>query len=75
MKLVEDKQHMISLLCGILKKDTNEVIYETERLRDFEKRMDTKGDSLGGGVDGLGVWDWYIHTEVYGLIGQQGPAV
>ena len=25
--------------------------------------------------DGLGVWDWHIHTEVYGTIGQQGPVI
>ena len=29
----------------------------------------------GGGRDGLGVWDWHMHTKVYGTIGQQGPAV
>ena len=30
------------------------------------------------GVDGrarLGVWDWHMHTEVYGMTGQQGPAI
>ena len=26
----KDKYHMISLLCGILKNDTNELIYKTE---------------------------------------------
>ena len=26
----EDKYHMISLICGILKNDTNELIYKTE---------------------------------------------
>ena len=25
--------------------------------------------------DGLGVWDWYMHTAVYGMTGQQGPAI
>ena len=25
--------------------------------------------------DGLGVWDCHMHTEVYGMIGQWGPAV
>ena len=29
----------------------------------------------GGGRDGLGVWDWHMHTEVYGMTGQQGPAI
>ena len=27
------------------------------------------------GWHGLGVWDWHIHTVVYGMIGQRGPAV
>ena len=27
------------------------------------------------GRDGLGVWDWHVHMEVYGMIGQWGPAV
>ena len=26
-------------------------------------------------MDGLGVWDWHLHTKVYEIIGQQGPAV
>ena len=26
----KDKYHMISLICGILKNDTNEIIYKTE---------------------------------------------
>ena len=36
-----------------------------------------KGTGGGGGGrrDGLGVWDWYIHTELYGMTGQQGHAV
>ena len=33
--------------------------------------MVTKGDRLGG--DGLGVWDWHVHTEVYGMTGQWEP--
>ena len=24
---------------------------------------------------GLGVWDWHMHTIIYGMDGQQGPAV
>ena len=46
-----------------------------KRLIDFEnKLMVTKGDRWIG-RDRLGVWDWHIHTEVYGMIGQLGPAV
>ena len=29
----------------------------------------------GEGRNGLGVWDWHMHTDVYGTTGQQGPAV
>ena len=36
--------------------------------------MVTKGDRKEDGRDGLGVWDWHMHTEVYVRIGQQGPA-
>ena len=28
-----------------------------------------------GGWNGLGIWDWHIHMEVYGMIGQWGLAV
>ena len=29
----------------------------------------------GEGRDGLGVLDWHMHTEAYGMIGPLGPAV
>ena len=35
--------------------------------------MVTKGQV--GGRDGLGVWDWHVHIEVYGIIDHQGSAV
>ena len=38
----------------------------------LENIMVTKGVSEWG--DSLGVWDWHMHTEVYGMIGQWGPA-
>ena len=42
---------------------------------DFEdKLMVTKGDKWMG-RDGLGVWDWHVHTVVYGMTGQQEPIV
>ena len=25
-----------------------------------------------GAMDGLGVWDWHMHTEVYRMTGQWG---
>ena len=41
----------------------------------FENKiMVTKGDKWGG-RDGLGLWDWHMHTEIYGIIGQWGLAI
>ena len=37
--------------------------------------MVIKGSGQGRETDGLGVWDWHMHTKVYGMIGQQGPAL
>ena len=35
-----------------------------------------QGTGIGGWRgDGLEVWDWHMHTEVYGMTGQRGPAV
>ena len=34
-----------------------------------------RGQVGEGGRYGQGNWDWHIHTEVYRMIGQQGPAV
>ena len=48
---------------------------EQKQTHDFEKIMVTKGASGVCGKNGLGVWDWHMHTEIYGMIGQQGPAV
>ena len=48
----KDKYHMISLTCGNLKKkkDTDELIYKTERASDIEnKLMVTKGERGGEG--------------------------
>ena len=50
----KDKYHMISLTCGILKNDTNELIYkQTHRLR--KQTLFSKGK--GWGRDKLGGWD------------------
>ena len=43
------------------------------RLTDFENLMVTK-ENRGGGRDGLGIWDWHVHTKVCGMIDQWGPA-
>ena len=71
---VKDEQRDITYMWN-LKKNTKELICRTERDSDFEKVMLTKGDKWEGGKDRLGVWDWHMPTEVYGMPGQQGPAV
>ena len=46
-----------------------------ERIDFYQKEMEvlTKGDRWGVGMDGL--WDWHMHTVVYGMIGQWGPSI
>ena len=49
---------MISLICGILKNNTNELIYKTNTVTDVEnKLMVTGGLEAGWGRDKLGDWD------------------
>ena len=54
-----------------LKKDTNELICRTEKDSQTLKNLQLpKGTGdRSGGREGLGVWDWHLHTEVYGMIG------
>jgi len=60
-----------------LKKGTNDLVYKTETDSQTLKNLWLpKGTGVGGGRrDGLGVRDWHVHTEVYGMVGQQGLAV
>ena len=55
---------MISLICGIQKNDTNELIYKTEMDSDIEnKYVGTKGKKLWGGINwefGLTYSHYYI---------------
>ena len=52
------------------KKDTNELICRTETDSQTLKNLWLpKRTGWGGGRDGLGVGDWHMHTEVYGIIG------
>ena len=37
--------------------------------------MATKGDRWGWGRDELEIWDWHVHTIVYGMDGPWRPAV
>ena len=50
----KEKYHMISLICGTQKNDTNEIIYKTETDSQTQKNFWlTKGKE----GDKLGVWD------------------
>ena len=53
------------------KNDTNELIYETNRLSDLNVRL-PRGKVVG--KDKLRVWDCHIHTTIY-KIDKQGPTV
>ena len=67
---------MISSIFGIyIKKDTNKLICRTEAVSQTLKYFGYKRGQVGDGRDRLGVWDWHVHTEVYEMIGQWGPAV
>ena len=54
---------MISFICGILKSDTNELIFKTDS-QNRKEAMVTKGEK-GQGRDKLGVWDQHIHMAIY----------
>ena len=55
---------MVSIICGIFKKKDT----------DFENKLMLSKGTVGG-RHRLGVWDWYMHIEVYGMNGQQGPTI
>ena len=46
---------------------TNELICRTKM--DSQISQTNLKATGGRGKDGLGVWDWHRHTEVYGMIG------
>ena len=70
---MKDKYHMVSLICGIFKRDTNEFICTTETNSQTLRNLRLpKGTGCGGGQNGLGVWDWHM---CIGMTGQQEPAV
>ena len=60
----KDKYHVISLIYGILKHVTNELIYKTETDSNFKTDMVTKVERWRG-KDKLVVWDWHMHTTMF----------
>ena len=53
----KDKYHMISLMCGIQKYNTNKLIYKTEIDSQTQKANLQLPKEKGVGRDKLGVWD------------------
>ena len=51
----KDKNYMISLICGILKKDTNELIYQ--QIHTYGKQIYGYQKNKGVRRNKLGVWD------------------
>ena len=71
----QKKYHMISLKCGILKNDISEFIYKIETDSHTLKINLWLPKGKVWERNGLGIWDWPMHTIVYGMDGQWGPAV
>ena len=71
---VKEKHHMI-FVSNLKKRIQMNFLRNRNRLTDFEnKLMVTKGNRCRG-RDGLRLWGWHMHMEVYGMIGQWGPIV
>ena len=65
---------MISLICGIRRGDTNELIDKRERLTDFKnKLLVTEGKMWGEGIRSLILT--YTHYYIYEIDNQQGCTV
>ena len=73
---VKDKHHMIYIpyIWNLYKGCKWTYVQNRNRLTDFEKHDYQRGQ-VGCGVDGLEIWDWHLQADVYGMIGQWGPAV
>ena len=72
---VKDKHQIISLLCRIFKKDTNELIYKTKTNSQILKNLWLPKEIGGAGDGWIQVWDWHTNTVAYGMIGQWGPVI
>ena len=58
------------------KTDTNKIIYKIKT--DSQTLKTNLGLPKGtgwGGEEWTGVWDWHMNIVVYGMTGQQGPAI
>ena len=56
--------------------DTKEIKCSTETdSKTLKTNLWVPKETGGGGKDGLEIWDWHMVTEVYGMTGQERPAV
>jgi len=60
---------------NLKKSDIRELIYKTETDTQTLKTNLRLPKGKEGGRDGLRVWDWHMHSIVYGMDSQRGPAV
>ena len=60
---------------GEEKKDANELISRIEAESDFDNKLTVTKRDRWGGRNGLRVWDWHMHSVVYGLTGKSAPVV
>ena len=58
-----------------LKNDTNGLVCKTKAYSQTLKTNIWLPKGTVGVRDGLEFWDWHMHTAVYGVDGQWGPAV
>ena len=64
---------MILLICGTKKKIQMNLLAEQKQTHRLRKQTSGYQKGQVWGRDGLGVCDWPMNIEVYGITGQQGP--
>ena len=67
----KDKHHTISLICEILKKNTDELTCRKETDSQTLKTNLRLPKGTGYGEGWIGSLGWHMHTVVYRMIGQQ----
>ena len=66
---------MILYMWKLKKRIQMNFLQKRKRRTDFENKLMVTKEDRCRKRDGLGVWDWHMHTEVYGMMGQWRPAL